>query len=120
MTFWRKEKEFSDFLEIARFVLDKQYITDRTEYRTYPHPFYHVKSPYTVKGLETSLKEWKEELTEYGENDEQWQQVMIMRLNQFLSYNLKWKNQKSAQQQFKDGSKVHYYFKRERDFLANN
>ena len=121
MTFWRKSNGFEDFLDIARFVLDKEYIIDRTEYRTYPHPFYHVKMPYTVKGLETELKEWKKEYEEYEENNvEHWQLQMIFKLNLFLAYNLKWKNSKSAQQQFKDAAKIHDYFKRERDFLATN
>ena len=118
MSFWRKEKGFNEFLEIARYVLEKKYLGDRIEYNNYPHPFYHVKFPYTVKGLNTSLEEWREKYDEYNEENPEWQSGMILMLNNFLAYNLKWKNNKSAQQQFKEAHKILHYFKREDEFLA--
>ena len=120
MTFWRKDKEFEEFLEIARYVLDKKYIKDRTEYKNYPSPFYHVSMPYTVKGLETQLKEWEKEYKRYKVESNEWQVGMIMKLNNFLAYNLAWKNNKSAQQQFREANKVLHYFKREDEFLATD
>lgn len=118
MIYWHKTHGFEDFLTIARYCLDKDKIDDRVDYRNYPSPFYHVKTPYTIKGLNSKLKDWAKDCE--GRNEEQSEAYHISSLDTFLSRNLSYKNGKDGKKQFKEASIILHYFKREADFLATN
>jgi hypothetical protein len=128
MTFWRKEHGLEEFEEIARIVIGDT--KDRTEYKSYQSPMYHLKYPVQVLGLESNLIQWRKDAFEKndhwkrGEFDiktesgkQLWMEYYVIeKLNTYLNYNIRWVNGKSAKQQFNAAKDIYHYFKKEAEF----
>ena len=125
MTFWHKEHGLEEFEEIAKILIGDS--NDRVVYKNYPSPMYHLKYPETILGLQSNLIQWKKEAKDanhWRKADfnlpaqlQEWIECYtIEKLNHWLSYNISWKNGKSAKAQWKKGQDIYHYFKKEAEF----
>ena len=122
MSFWRKDTGAEEYIEIIDYLAENK--KDYYSYSNYPSPMSHIKYPVLVKGWKTQLKDMKKEAKEYAESisddmeqqQELYESSLINRLNRYASYNISWKDGKSAQDRFRNAKDMIYYFKKEAAF----
>ena len=123
MSYWRKDTGAEEFIEIIDYLVEKK--KDYYSYSNYPSPMSFIRYPILQKGWNTQLKDMKRESKEYAElyakddmvaQQSMYESTLINKLNRYASYNISWKDGKSAQERFRNAKDMIYYFKKEAAF----
>ena len=139
MTYWRKNTEADEFIEIAEIALgnnnDMKVIKDRIVFMNYSSPMHFLRYRKKVLGFSSLVKKWKHnlendigepnkhyrrsdfDLTIEGQKSEWYDYYLIEKVNHFLASNLRWKDGQSGKQQFNHAKDIYYYFKKEENYL---
>jgi hypothetical protein len=138
MTYWRKNTEADEFIEIAMIALgnqnDKERLTDKVVYQSYNSPMQFLRYRKTVLGFGSLVKKWKNNLEkDIGEPNGHYARssfdlttddgkvawynhYLIEKVNHYLNSNLRWQNGNSGKHQFNHAKDIYYYFKKEENY----